>query len=70
MTNAELIAALRNCASPDMACKGLCPYHGVEYCLSKKDLDAADALEAAEKRIAELEEDIIYWKTYAEEIER
>ena len=55
MTNAELIKALRNCASPDMACKGLCPYHGVEYCLSKKDLDAADALEAAEKRIAELE---------------
>lgn len=55
MTNAELIKALRCCASPDMACKGLCPYHGVKYCLSKKDLDAADALEAAEKRIAELE---------------
>ena len=54
MTNAELIKALRNCASPDMACKGLCPYHGVEYCLSKKDLDAADALEAAEKRIVNL----------------
>ena len=55
MTNAEIIKALLCCASPDMACKGLCPYHGVEYCLSKKDLDAADALEAAEKRIAELE---------------
>ena len=58
MTNAELIKALRCCASLDTPCKGLCPYHGVEYCLSKKDLDAADALEAAEKRIEELEDDL------------
>ena len=72
MTNAELIKALRCCASLDTSCKGLCSYHGVEYCLSKKDLDAADALEAAEarekawtqkcerleKRIARLEEDL------------
>ena len=55
MTNAELIKALRCCGSLDTPCKGLCSYHGVEYCLSKKDLDAADAIEAAEKRIAELE---------------
>lgn len=55
MTNAELIKALRCCASLDTPCEGLCSYHGVEYCSLKKDLDAADALEAADKRIAELE---------------
>ena len=55
MTNAEIITALRCCGSLDTPCKGLCSYHGVEYCLSKKDLDAANALEAADKRIAELE---------------
>lgn len=54
MENTEIIKALRCCASPDTPCKGLCSYHGVESCLSKKDLDAADALEAAEKRIVEL----------------
>jgi rubrerythrin len=55
MTNAELIEALRLCGSPDAVCKGQCPYYGVENCLSKKDLDAADALEADDKRIVELE---------------
>ena len=55
MENTEIIKALRCCASLDTPCKGLCSYHGVEYCLSKKDLDAADALEAADKRIEELE---------------
>lgn len=44
--------------------KGLCCN------IPKLMADAADALEAAEKRIAELEEDIIYWQTYAAEIER
>lgn len=53
MTNAELIKALRCCASLDTPCKGLCSYHGVEYCLSKKDLDAADALETADEMIAD-----------------
>jgi hypothetical protein len=55
----KLIEALRLCGSPDAVCKGQCPYYGVENCLSKKDLDAADALEAAEKRIAELEDDLM-----------
>lgn len=45
MTNAEMIKALRCCASLDTPCKGLCPYYGVEYCQTKKDLDAADAIE-------------------------
>lgn len=58
MTNAEIINALRCCASLDTSCKGLCSYHGVEYCLSKKDLDAAAALKAAEKRIAEQQKQI------------
>lgn len=41
------------------------------YCnIPKLMRDAADALEEAEKRIAELEKDIIYWQTYAAEIER
>ena len=58
MANAEIINALRCCASLDTSCKGLCSYHGVEYCLSKKDLDAAAALKAAEKRIAEQQKQI------------
>ena len=62
MTNAEIIKALRCCASPHTSCKGLCSYHGVEYCLSKKDLDAADALEVADKLNAELIKNIEHWK--------
>jgi hypothetical protein len=80
----------------------LCPYDDLELstkgCEAKLMRDAADALEAADikiadytaaiealddsndayikenerfkKRIEELEEDIIYWQTYAAEIER
>ena len=60
MTNAELIKALRNCS--DGFCS-LCPYDDYELstkeCEAKLMLDAADALEAAEKRIAELENDLM-----------
>ena len=56
MTNAELIKALRNCS--DGFCS-LCPYDDYEVstnaCEAKLMRDAADALEADEKRIAELE---------------
>ena len=52
MTNAELIKALRNCS--DGFCS-LCPYDDYELstkeCEAKLMLDAADALEAADKRI-------------------
>ena len=55
MTNAELITELT--------------YHAN---IEKRKLlsDAADALKSAEKRIAELEKEIIYWQTCAAEIER
>ena len=56
MTNAEMIKALRNCS--DGFCS-LCPYDDYELstkeCEAKLMRDAADALEAAEQRIAELE---------------
>ena len=61
MTNAELIAALRYCKA-DSRC-GVCEWYKYcesrkrnnESCLEQLHDDAAAALEAAEKRIAELE---------------
>lgn len=63
MTNAELIKALRYCAEHeecDYYIAKDCPrestwMYGVD-CAQELMLDAADALEAAEKRIAELED--------------
>ena len=62
MTNAELIKALRYCISDNAGDCDLCPYQ--IDCKSngtgkdKMIRDAADALAAAEKRIAELEAQI------------
>jgi hypothetical protein len=57
MTNAELIKALRYCATTsNLIGKCECPF--VRYghkCIDTMLLNAADALEAADKRIAELE---------------
>jgi hypothetical protein len=57
MTNAELIKALRYCATTsNLIGKCECPF--VRYghkCIDTMLLNASDALEAAEKRIAELE---------------
>lgn len=55
----ELIDALRTCADHNAVgdkCYGECPYNGnYNECVDQMILDAADALEAAEQRIAELE---------------
>ena len=53
MTNAELIKALRNCA--DYSDCGTCKLNGKFNCADMMMRDAADALEAAEKRTAVLE---------------
>lgn len=62
MTNAELIAALRYCISDNADDCDLCPYQSdCKRNGTGKDKmirDVADALEAAEKRIAELEAQI------------
>lgn len=62
MTNAELIGALRYCKEFEVCNKDAsaeCPYEhhwtDGEDCQRLMLADAADALEAAEKRIAELE---------------
>ena len=55
MTNAELIKALRNCSSPRVGSCMDCPYYKCVSCKWQMMEDAADALEAAEKRIKELE---------------
>ena len=60
MNNAELIKALRYCADEDKICteQTNCGYYGKGFfCQDELMLDAADALEAAEKRIAILEEE-------------
>lgn len=69
MTNAELIKALRRCSYTTVAgadredgyCKP-CAYFAEDTsditCIDRMMIDAADALEAAEKRIARLEEDL------------
>ena len=57
MTNAELIMALRYCGDVKNICTEIenCGYYGKKYfCQNALLNDAADALEAAEKRIAEL----------------
>ncbi len=56
--NAELIKALKACAN-NCSCDK-CPYGEQQECPSTESMmnDAADALEAAEKRIAELEAQI------------
>lgn len=67
MTNAELIAALRRCSYTTVAgvdredgyCKP-CAFFAEDptdiTCIDRMMIDAADALEAAEKRIAVLED--------------
>ena len=61
MTNIERIKALRNCANVNYECQAedascsKCPYNEMIYCKRTMIRDAADALEVAEKRIAELE---------------
>lgn len=60
MTNAELIAALRWCADEDKICteQTNCGYYGKGFfCQDVLLHDAADAIEADEARIAELEAD-------------
>lgn len=53
--NAELIKALRCCGTVTEPCRE-CPYGQGEGCrIDNLDFSAADALEAADKRIAELE---------------
>ena len=57
MTNAELIKALRYCADEDKICteQTNCGYYGKGFfCQDVLMRDAADAIEAADKRIAVL----------------
>jgi hypothetical protein len=70
--NAELIKVLRCELYGDDECdRSDCPIWSSLGCRNGiASRTAADALEAAEQQIAELEEDIIYWQTYAAEIER
>lgn len=55
MTNAELIKALLYCVSDDIMDCDECPYNGKYRCRDLQAQAAADALEEADKRIAELE---------------
>lgn len=61
MTNAELIATLRYCGNfaDREGCDEECPYFIDKDCPKRIMCDAADALEAADKRIAELEMDLL-----------
>ena len=78
--NAELIKALRWCGSEDERHEMCvdesycCPMWNedriTDECKAELMRFAADALEADDKRIAELEKDITYWQTYAAENER
>ena len=65
MTNAELIKALRICSS--QPCCDNCPRYDIDHAQETNDCcvhlleDAADAIEAAEKRIAELMPKVGEW---------
>lgn len=62
MKNAELIKALRQHYEVSVPCTE-CPYYGVfarsGTCVYHLMIDAADALEEAEQRIADLEDDLM-----------
>ena len=60
MTNAELIKVLRYCGNFEDrdGCDEECPYFNDKDCPKRIMCDAAAALEAADKRIAELEKQI------------
>ena len=75
MENAELIKALRHCAN-DLPCETesyRCKYADIWECNVQLRVDAADALEAAEKRINELESQAAFFDAeklnYQENIE-
>lgn len=63
MSNEELIKALLICAN--QTCCDNCPRYDIDHtqdaqrCCIQLINDASDALEAAEKRIAELEDDLV-----------
>lgn len=52
MSNAKLIKALRNCVTPMAGSCEKCSYYGVD-CRWNLMIDAADALEAADEKIAD-----------------
>ena len=58
MTNKERIERLRKCASFDICNPEICDLYSEDDCRSILLKDAADAIETAEKRIAELEDDL------------
>lgn len=63
MENTEIIKALRDCAESTNVIESCdiadCPYHSHSWdCIDDMLRDAADALEADEQRIAELEDDL------------
>lgn len=68
MTNEEMINALRNCGSTSRDC-GLCFYKNHPVCNFQMAIAAADALEADEKRIVELEKEWEKAATIATEYE-
>ena len=69
MTNAELIKALRYCAiHPFRPCDG-CVLFETDGCINVLHGAAADALEAAEKRIAELSLDCEMYQQKCMEID-
>lgn len=55
MTNAEIIKALRYCVNDEIRECDECPFNKKYRCRDLQATAAADALEAADKRIAELE---------------
>lgn len=75
MTNTELIKALRYCGNFEdrEGCDAKCPYIDDLYCPQRIMIDAADALEAAEQRIKELESQAAFFDAeklnYQENIE-
>lgn len=68
MENTEIIKALRICAN--QTCCDNCPRYDIDHtqdaqrCCIQLINDAADALEAADEKIA------YWWQTYSAEIER
>ncbi len=58
MTKAEIVAALRCCASPEVDCKGNCAFFGMSSpnndCSQKKNDAAADLIENQQRHIEAL----------------
>jgi hypothetical protein len=54
----KLVAALRECARDDADCRNNCPYYNHDVCTDDLKSDAADAIEALQAEVTQLQKEV------------